>query len=152
MSSPIRLCRLLGWIRGIDPVDPTRAARFVNQASTTLADLQNLTTPLTRYSLACDSAHDVGEALLAAYGYRTSNGSGQHETLDRFIASVCDALGEVDAAKHFERMRRARNHLHYATAPVGKADADSAIKAAADLLACATGRGPSERPEAMADR
>ncbi|MCY7411574.1 MAG: hypothetical protein LH471_00815 [Salinibacterium sp.] len=105
--------------------------------------MQNLTTPPTRYSLAYDVAHAAGVALLAAYGYRKSNGSGQHEALGRFIVAVCDGPTEVSAAKHFERMRRARNQLHYAATPVGKADADKAIDAAADLLAIAARRGVS---------
>ena len=60
------------------PVDLKRAAAFFTKAHHRLEDLENLTWAEGRYNFAYDAAHDVGEALLAAYGFRTANGPGQH--------------------------------------------------------------------------
>jgi hypothetical protein len=72
------------------PVDEQRCAAFLSQAETALSDLPNVTHAQNRYNLAYDAAHDVDEAMLAAYGYRTRHGPGQHDALGRFLAAVFD--------------------------------------------------------------
>ncbi len=57
------------------PIDRPKAAAFLQNAREAVEDLANLTRPQTRYTLAYDAAHDVGEALLAACGYRTKSGA-----------------------------------------------------------------------------
>ena len=57
--------------------DPARAASFLRQAEDRLSQLPLLTSVPVRYSVAYDACHDIGEALLAAYGFRTTNGPGQ---------------------------------------------------------------------------
>ena len=59
------------------PVDLQRCASFLSQAAAALGDLPNVRHPQNTYNLAYDAAHDVGEAMLAAYGYRTMRGAGQ---------------------------------------------------------------------------
>jgi hypothetical protein len=76
------------------PVDEQRRAAFLQQAETALADLSNVRHAQNRYNLAYDAAHDVGEAMLAAYGYRTMHGPGQHDALGRFLAAVFDTPPE----------------------------------------------------------
>lgn len=61
------------------PADLAKALIFMRQAQDVIADLPNLTKPQNRYNLAYDACHDIGEAVLAAYGYRTLSGPGQHE-------------------------------------------------------------------------
>ena len=59
------------------PVDLQRCASFLSQAAAALGDLPNVRHPQNTYNLAYDAAHDVGEAMLAAYGYRTMRAAGQ---------------------------------------------------------------------------
>ncbi len=68
------------------PADGARASSFMHQAAERLGQLPLLTSPAVRYGIAYDAAHDIGEALLAAYGYHTANGPGQHEALGRYFA------------------------------------------------------------------
>jgi hypothetical protein len=72
------------------PVDLGRAGLFMRQAQDAIVDLPNLTRMQNRYNLAYDACHDLGEALLAGYGYRTRSGSGQHEALGRFLRVVIE--------------------------------------------------------------
>lgn len=72
------------------PVDASRAASFMRQAEERLGQLPLLTSVAVKYGIAYDAAHDIGEALLAAYGFRTTNGPGQHEVLGRYLRAVLD--------------------------------------------------------------
>jgi len=74
-----------------------------------LADLPHVRHAQNSYNLAYDAAHDVGEAMLAAYGCRTAHGPGQHDALGRFLAAVFDTPPENAASRHYDRMRRDRN-------------------------------------------
>ncbi|MBW4033710.1 MAG: hypothetical protein HIU88_13785 [Acidobacteria bacterium] len=114
------------------PVDEARAGAFLLQASEALADLPNVTRSQNRYNLAYDACHDVGEALLAAHGFRTTNGAGQHEALGQYLKAVLDAPPGNVAARRFDQLRRARNQQRYEAHPVGAADAE---------LAATTSRG-----------
>ena len=116
------------------PVDERRCAAFLRQAETALSDLPNVTHAQNRYNLAYDAAHDVGEALLAAYGFRTRNGPGQHDTLGRFLAAILDSPPENAAAQHYDRMRRERNRQRYDARPIPTAAAAAAAQAATTLL------------------
>lgn len=78
---------------------------------------------------------------MAAYGYRTANGQGQHETLGRFLRAVFDHPPGQRAAKRFDQLRRARNQQRYAAVPVGAGDAAVAAQAAIDLRAAASAQG-----------
>lgn len=116
------------------PVDVDRAAAFLEVALDVLADVDHLRRPQNRYNLAYDAAHAVGEALLARHGYRTANGSGQHESLARFLRIVVVHPPADTAARHVDRMRRTRNQLHYEARPVSTTDAAKAIEAARTLV------------------
>lgn len=122
------------------PVDERRSAAFIDQAATALSDLPNVTQAQNRYNLAYDAAHDAGEAMLAAYGYRTKHGPGQHDTLGRFLAAVFDTPPENAAAQHYDRMRRERNRQRYDARPVTRAAAAAAADAATTLYAAARAR------------
>ena len=67
------------------PADFARATSFLRQAQERLEQLPLLTSVTVRYGVAYDACHDTGEALLAAYGFRTTNGPGQHEALGRYL-------------------------------------------------------------------
>ncbi len=127
------------------PVDLPRAEMFLRQANEAIADLANLTRPQNQYSLAYDACHDVGEALLAAYGYRTVNGPGQHATVGAFLRAVFDRPPGQQAARRFDKLRRSRNQQRYDAQPVGAADAQIATQAAADLLTAARAQGLEAR-------
>ena len=62
--------------RGLDvvPADLARAISFLRQAEERLNQLPLLTSLVVKYGVAYDACHDTGEALLAAYGFRTTNG------------------------------------------------------------------------------
>lgn len=120
------------------PVDDDRAASFLLLAEDTLIDVAHVRLPQNRYNLAYDAAHAVGEALLARHGYRTRSGPGQHEALARFLRIILDSAPHDADARHFDRMRRARNQMHYEARPVSAADADKAARTAQALLAAAS--------------
>ncbi len=88
----------------------------------------------TRYNLAYDAAHDVGEAMLAAYGYRTAHGTGQHDSLGRFLPAVFDTPPENAASRHYDRMRRDRNRQRDNAQPITIAAAVAAADAATLLF------------------
>ncbi|HNV13970.1 MAG: hypothetical protein KBF43_15055 [Dermatophilaceae bacterium] len=126
------------------PVDDVRANAFLTLAEDTLIDVAHVRLPQNRYNLAYDASHAVGEALLARYGYRTRSGPGQHEALARFLRIVLDTPPQDADARHFDRMRRARNQMHYEARPVSTADADKAARTALALLSAAT--PPKDEP------
>jgi hypothetical protein len=128
-----------GRLEGV-PVDERRCVSFLDQAKTALSDLPNVTHPQNRYNLAYDAAHDVGEAMLAAYGFRTLHGPGQHEALGRFLAAIFNTPPENRAAQHYDRMRRDRNRQRYDAQPITGAAATAAAEAAATLHAAARAR------------
>ncbi len=69
--------------------DLARATSFLRQAEERLDQLP-LSQCRGQYGIAYDACHDTGEALLAAYGFRTTNGPGQHEALGRYLRAVFD--------------------------------------------------------------
>lgn len=115
------------------PPDHGRASSFLQQAEERLSQLPLLTSPAVRYGIAHDACHDVGEALLAAYGYRTKNGPGQHEAVGRALRAILDSPPADTAATQFDRLRRARNQDRYEARPVGSADSLKAQDVARDL-------------------
>lgn len=122
------------------PHDGARCLQFLEQAEIRLSDIRHLRHPQNRYNLAYDAAHDVGEALLAGYGYRTRNGPGQHDALVQFLASVFDEPPAKGAARHVEQMRRERNQQRYHAKPPTEASAEVADKTATVLLEGARSR------------
>lgn len=124
---------------GSVPADLDRCEAFLQLAEDTLVDVAHVRLPQNRYNLAYDAAHAVGEALLARHGYRTLNGPGQHEALARYVAAVLDRPPADVHARHLDRMRRARNRMHYEARPVSVTDADRAVATAAALLTAARG-------------
>ena len=121
-------------------VDLPRCASFLTQAAAALGDLPNVRHPQNTYNLAYDAAHDVGEAMLAAYGYRTRQGAGQHEALARYLAAVFDTPPENAASRHFEQMRRDRNQQRYNARQTTTAAAAAAATAAFELHRAGTAR------------
>jgi hypothetical protein len=125
------------------PVDDRRAVAFMAKANDRLEQLSLLTSDAVRYDVAYDAAHDVGEALLAAHGYRTSSGTGQHEALGRYLRAILSTPPGDKAVRRFDQLRRSRNQSHYEAAPIGKAAADQAEATARGLYAAANDRGLS---------
>lgn len=123
------------------PADPARADAFLAAAAERLSQLRLLTSSAVKYDLAYDAAHDVGEALLAVYGYRTSNGPGQHEALGRFLRAVLDTPPGDAAARRFDQLRRVRNQSHYDAKPVGDAEARLVERTARELYDAVSARG-----------
>lgn len=123
------------------PVDAARAAAFLRQATNALADIPNVTQPQNQYNLAYDASHDVGESALAAYGYRTASGPGQHQALGEFLKVVFDSPPGDTAARRFDTLRLSRNQQRYDARPISSADAVVAVSTAQDLVAAAESRG-----------
>ena len=123
------------------PADSARAASFLRQAEDRLSQLPLLTSVAVGYGIAYDACHDVGEALLAAYGFRTANGPGQHEALGRYLRAVLDKPPADTAAREFDRLRRQRNHAQYEAKPVGAAATEKAEQVARALFDAAAARG-----------
>lgn len=131
--------------RAIEQVqpEPTRAAAFLQKARIKCADLGNAQYHENRFDLAYGACHDVGEAVLAAYGYRTRSGTGQHANVGKFLAVVLDQPPGSIAAKRFDRLRRIRNGQDYRAQPVTQADAELAATSARQLIESAESRGLS---------
>ena len=122
-----------GRIRRV-PVDDRRAADFLAIADERLAELAGIRSDVVRLGVAYDAAPDVGEAVLAAYGYGTVNGPGQHAAVGDFLVALVDAPpAAVAAAVQFDRIRRARNQQNYRGAAVGAGTAAS-VEAVARAL------------------
>jgi hypothetical protein len=126
-------------IRQVDR-DPERCQVFLQQAAVALSDLPRVEHAQTRYNIAYDAAHDVGEAMLAAYGYRTTSGQGQHDALAQLLAAIFDTPPEDGAAQHLEQMRQQRNAQRYNAVPHTDASAEVATETATVLRAAAQGR------------
>lgn len=129
--------------RAIEPVrpDPVRAAAFLHKARIKCADIENAQHHENRFDLAYGACHDIGEALLAAYGFRTRSGTGQHANVGRFLAVVVDQPPGSAAAQRFEQLRRIRNGQDYRAQPVTQADAELAATSALQLIESAKERG-----------
>ena len=120
--------------------DPNRAKRFLSQCQDGLSQVAAITSSNIRYNVAYDAAHDVGEAMLAAYGLRTRTGPGQHAAVGELLEIIFDAPPPSLAARHYDAMRTGRNDLRYKANPVGSAQADLAVRSATTLLSAAMGR------------
>lgn len=116
------------------PIDLEKAERFIEQANLALVELPVISTHHLRYDGGYNTAHDIGEALLAAYGYRTSNGVGQHICIGEVLIIFFDGTPAKNAAEDFEDLRKARNQSRYVATPLGKAQADAAVNCANMLL------------------
>lgn len=125
------------------PVDLARATAFLRQAKERMDQLPLLSSVTVRYGVAYDACHDTGEALLAAYGFRTTSGPGQHDALGRFLRAVFDGPPAEKAAREFDRLRRARNQDRYEARPVGAAATEKAEQVARTLFDSAINRGLS---------
>jgi len=130
------------------PADVARATSFLRQAEERLSQLPLLSSVVVRYGIAYDACHDTGEALLAAYGFRTTNGPGQHEALGRYLRAVLDKPPADRAAREFDRLRRARNQDRYEAKPVGAAATEKAEQVARTLVR----RRPRQRALAVTQR
>ncbi len=115
-------------------VDLDRAARFILQTTTAMAEIDSMKVSHMKYDAAYNAGHDVGEALLAAYGYRLGGGEGQHVALGQFMAIIFDQSPAAHAAIDFDSIRQARNALRYRANPVSSREADFAAKVANLLL------------------
>ena len=120
----------------ITPVvaDQVRAQAFLDAADERLEQCKLLTSPVVKYGVAYDAAHNTGEALLSSFGYRTTNRPGQHEAIGKFLEAVFDKPPGRDAARQFDRLRRSRNQSNYEAIPVGQAEADLAVRTARQLV------------------
>ncbi len=123
------------------PADQTRASAFLRKARIKIADISNTQHPENRFALGYGACHDVGEALLAAYGYRTRAGVGQHVAVGGFLAAVIAQPPGSTAAARFNRLRRIRNNQNYRAQSVSEAEAQLAGECADDLLASAISQG-----------
>jgi hypothetical protein len=123
--------------------DETRARSFLTNAEAATSDLQRVGTVLVRHDLAYSVMHDVGEAMLSAYGYRTTRAEGQHEAVALFLAAVFDAPPPSEAAAHVDIVRRNRNDRYYRAHEPSAAEAQTAAEYAQILLEAAQLRLPS---------
>lgn len=116
------------------PLDLAKADRFIVQSRDALSELPSIQNAQLRYDGAYNAAHDVSEALMTAYGYRTANGQGQHVTLGEVLSILFDGTPAKDAAEEYEGMRISRNQMRYIANPIGESTADAAVRCAEELL------------------
>lgn len=121
--------------------DDRRARSFLANADAAYDDLQRVRTNLVRHDLAYAVLHDVGEAMMAAYGYRTVPGQkGQHASVARFLTAVFDTPPPSEAALRVDDVRRHRNDRYYKASSPSEAEARLAVADAAILLSAAQER------------
>ena len=141
VQQPTVLALVESRLQDVVRADLARAASLLRQAEERLNQLPLLTSVVVKYGIAYDACHDTGEALLAAYGFRTTNGAGQHEVLGRYLRAVLDKPPADRAAREFDRLRRARNQDRYEAKPVGAAATDKAEQVARTLFDAALAKG-----------
>ena len=122
--------------------DEQRARSFLTNAESAMADIAAVSTVLVRHDLAYAVMHDVGEAMLSAYGYRTVRREGQHEAVAQFLAAVFDTPPPNAAAAHVDVVRRNRNQRYYKAYQPSAAEAQVAAEYAQILLEAAQQRLP----------
>lgn len=124
------------------PTDGKRAATFLALADERLAELSAIGSAIVRSGIAYDAARDVGEAFLAAYGYATVNGAGQHAAVGEFLIAILDAPPRhAQAAQAFDQFRRARNNQNYRASSVGSEQSTRFEALARTLRETASARG-----------
>ncbi len=114
--------------------DLNKAETFLGLAIEAITELPNMKANSIRYDTAYNIAHNAGEALLAAYGYRTVSGPGQHMAVGEFLEIVLIGGAVQSAASDFNALREGRNALHYQGKPIGKLQADFACTTAHALI------------------
>lgn len=107
-----------------------------------MSDTAAVKTHVVKHDLAYAAMHDVGEAMLAAYGYRTARGEGQHEALAQFLATIFDTPPPSEAAAHVDVVRRKRNDRYYRAYEPAAAETQVAVEYAQILLGAAQQRLP----------
>ncbi len=122
--------------------DEQRARSFLANAESAMADIAAVSTVLIRHDLAYAVMHDVGEAMLSGYGYRTVRRDGQHEAVAQFLAAVFDTPPPSEAAAHVDVVRRNRNDRYYKAYQPSVAEAQVAAECAQILLEAAQQRLP----------
>jgi hypothetical protein len=75
--------------------------------------------------------------MLAAYGYRTTAGNGQHVAVGEYLEAIFDTPPAVDAARRFDQIRVARNGMRYQAIAASEAWAEVAVGTARVLLQAA---------------
>jgi len=117
--------------------DEARARSFLANADAVADDLPRVSQHVTRHDLAYSVVHDVGEAMLAAYGYRTNGDEGGHQGVVVFLTAVFDAPPASDAAVRSDIARQNRNSRYYRAYAPSQAEADQLVADALTLLAAA---------------
>ncbi|MDZ7578030.1 MAG: hypothetical protein U0904_07650 [Candidatus Nanopelagicales bacterium] len=120
-----------GHLRRVPP-DLFKAQRFWSMARENLEELPNIHSEHVRYAVAYNASHDVGEGLMAAFGFRTAGNQGQHVSVGKFMKVV---LGESSAVEAFDSLRMKRNQIRYVGTGVGSAEVALAADVGKTLLA-----------------
>ena len=120
--------------------DERRARSFLHHAEEAYANIANISGDLVKHDLAYAVMHDVGEAMLAAYGFRTAPGIGQHDAVARFLAAIFDSPPPSEAASRVDDARRNRNDRYYRAHTPSAAETKLAVEDAAILLTAAKAR------------
>jgi len=115
------------------PIDLQKAERFIFQASQAVAELPALRIVQMKFDCAYNVIHDLGEATLAAYGFRTSNGVGQHVVGD-FLVLLTTGGPYSTYAEDISMYRNFRNQIRYSGNPIGSIQAAEAVIAAQELF------------------
>ncbi len=114
--------------------DLAKAQRFLDQAEDSLEQISNLTSNQVSYDVAYNASHDVGEAILSAYGFRTGSGVGQHQVVGELLLIVFTGTPAQQDSVNFDALRGGRNGSRYEAKPKGKRDVDFAVLTAQNLL------------------
>lgn len=120
--------------------DERRARSFLAHAEEAYANIANISGNLVKHDLAYAVMHDVGEAMLAAYGFRTVPGIGQHDAVARFLTAIFDSPPPSEAAGRVDDARRNRNDRYYRAHTPSAAETMLAVEDADVLLAAAMTR------------
>jgi hypothetical protein len=106
----------------------------MRQAAEALDAAGSIASAGVRFDVSYNAAHDVGEAMLAAYGYRTASGPGAHLAVGDFLRVVFDGPPAHQAAASFDSIRAVRNGLRYQAKSPSRAETTVAEQIARALL------------------
>lgn len=126
-----------GRLRAVPP-DPDRAAVFLAHAHEGLHAAAQIPTAHVAFDVAYNSAHDCGEALMAALGVRPGRGDGAHATVGQVLVMMAEDSSFAASARAYDALRQTRNRVRYDAGHVGMAQATHAREIAGDLLSFVT--------------
>ncbi len=116
------------------PIDLVKTQMFMEKASEAIGEFANISSVGVLYDTAYTVCHDIGEATMAAYGYKPAPIDGHHAVLGEFLTILFSNSPARIAVTNFDDLRKSRNSRMYSAKPIGKSLAELAMETAKELF------------------